>query len=116
MSWIYPRRVAITRPQVELPLGAGPYSAEALTKEIPVAANIPASIQLKGGSRRPDPMLPADTSSKTLWRVFIPAPALADGTVQTRDILTDDLGQRYQVIGPYWNSLGYNLLVERLEN
>ncbi|WP_232243723.1 hypothetical protein [Paraburkholderia sp. SOS3] len=80
-----------------------------------VATGLPASIQLKKGKGRPDAGLPADAVEKTLWTVFIPRGAAQLGLIRTNDIVTDDLGERYQVSAPYWNSLGYALQVELLE-
>lgn len=114
MSFLYPRTVAITRPNGQAGVGVQPYGGETPTNETPVASGLPASIQLQKDRGKPAADLPAD-AGKTTWRVFIPAASAALGLIKTRDIVTDDLGQRYQVVGPYWNSLGHNLLVERLE-
>ena len=51
-----------------------------------------------------------------MWRLFTPRAALARGALQVRDVVTDDLGVRYQVAAPYWNSLGYAALLERLDS
>lgn len=116
MSFLYPRTVTITRPTQPTGIGAVGYGGETTSAETAVvAAGVAASIQLAKDRGKPDANLPAD-AGKTLWKVFIPvAAAVPLGTIQVRDIVTDDLGQRYQVAGPYWNSLGHNLLCERLE-
>jgi len=115
MSFIYPRTIAITRPTSDVTPGyTSDYSGVEPADETAVASDLPASIQLKKTSGKPDANLPAD-AGKTLWTVLIPLGAAQLGLIQTNDIVTDDLGQRYQVTGPYWNSLGYALLVERLE-
>jgi hypothetical protein len=115
MSFIYPRTIAITRPVSDVAPGYTPnYSGVEPTDETAVASGLPASIQLKKERGKPDPNLPAD-AGKTFWTVLIPLGYAQNGLIQTNDIITDDLGQRYQVTGPYWNSLGYALLVERLE-
>jgi hypothetical protein len=116
MSFLYPRTIAITRPDNDLTPGYQPnYSGVEPANEAPIANDLPASIQLKRERGKPDPNLPADAAAKTFWVVMIPLSAAPLGLIQTNDIVTDDLGQRYQVLGPYWNSLGYALLVERLE-
>jgi len=114
MSFIYPRTLRISRPAVSVELGLSEYSGESSVKEECIAENIPASIQFKRPSGKPEAMLPAD-AAKTTWRIFIPLGALALGAVQTRDIITDDLSARYQVDSPYWNSLGHALTCTRLE-
>lgn len=115
MSFLYPRTVAITRPTMLPGVGAVGSGGTTLANEVAVASGIPASIQLEKGGGRRGPGLPGDTSKHTFWRVLIPLSAVAQGTIQTWDVVTDDLNARYQVMGPYWNSLGYNLEVERLE-
>jgi len=115
MSFLYPRVISITRPNPQTGVGAISYGGVEATNETAVAAGLPASIQLKKSGNRPDTGLPADAQNKTDWTVFIPAACAANGTINARDIVTDDLGVRYQVTAPYWNSLGYALLCERLE-
>ncbi|MDW3683104.1 hypothetical protein RA280_15365 [Cupriavidus sp. CV2] len=115
MSFIYPRTVAITRPNAQTGVGAVGYGGLVASAETAVASALPASIQLDRTGRKPDAGLPGDAAGKTLWKVFIPAASAAKGLIQARDVLKDDLGIRYQVTAPYWNSLGYALLVERLE-
>lgn len=116
MSFIYPRTIAITRPAIDTDVGYSPtYSGTEPSTETPVAQDLPASIQMKKERGKPDPGLPADAAAKTFWTVMIPLGAAALGLIQTNDIITDDLGNRYQVNGPYWNSLGYALLTELLE-
>jgi hypothetical protein len=116
MGFLYPRTIAITRPDTDLTPGYAPnYSGVEPANETAVASGLRASIQLKKGKGHPDPNLPADAAEKSFWTVFIPMGAAALGLIQTNDIVTDDLGVRYQVAGPYWNSLGHALLVERLE-
>lgn len=116
MSFMYPRVVAITRPNSDLAPGYTPnYSGVLPSEETAVASGLPASIQLKKERGKPNANLPADQYAKTLWTVFIPAGHAALGLIQDNDIVTDDLGVRYSVLGPYWNSLGYALVAERLD-
>lgn len=115
MSFIYPRVISILRPAAQTGFGALPPSGAGLAAETAIASGLPASIQQKSTGARPDAGVPADATNRSFWRVLIPLGALALGSVQRGDIVVDDLGQRYQVTAPYWNSLGHNLLVERLE-
>ncbi|CAJ0698810.1 hypothetical protein [Ralstonia holmesii] len=114
MSFIYPRTIKITRQAPVTAVGAVQYSAVQASQEVNVATGISASIQLDKTGRKPDANLPADIAGRTFWRVLIPLGQAALGLIQLEDVITDDLGVRYQVVGPYWNSLGYNLLVDRL--
>jgi hypothetical protein len=116
MSFLYPRTISVTRPVNDLAPGYQPnYSGLNQANETPIASGLPASIQLKKERGKPDPDLPGDASAKSFWTVFIPRGSAALGLIQTNDVITDELGVRYQVTGPYWNSLGYALLVECLE-
>jgi hypothetical protein len=111
MSFIYPRTINITRPQVQSGVGAVAYGGLIETQESQIAQDIPASIQLSKQGKSGAVGLPADGKT-TWWRILFHGPL---GLVTDRDIITDDLGIRYQVVAPYWNSLGYSLLTERLE-
>lgn len=116
MSFIYPRTIGISRPNSDIAPGYTPnYSGVEPSQETPVASGLRASIQLKKERGKPDPGLPADAAAKSFWTVMIPVSDAANGLIATNDILTDDANVRYQVLAPYWNSLGYALLVERLE-
>jgi len=111
MNFIYPRTITITRPKVQSGVGAVAYGGVIQAQELPIAQGISASIQLSKQGKSGAVGLPADGKT-TWWKILFQGPL---GLVQDRDIITDDLGVRYQVVAPYWNSLGYNLLTERLE-
>ncbi|MDA8256532.1 MAG: hypothetical protein M0Z99_12980 [Betaproteobacteria bacterium] len=116
MSFIYPRTITITRPAVQSGVGTIGYGGQMPSTETPVTSGVSASIQLKKEGRHPETDLPGDITKITLWVVLIPVSAgLSVGVIRDRDILTDDGGLRYQVTAAYWNSLGWNLLCERLE-
>lgn len=118
---IYPRTVAITRPNTNSSVGAQPYSGVQQSNETSIATGLSASIQMKRGGPRPTAGLPADVHDVGLWIVFIPnASAQAGGVASSgaildRDVVTDDNGLRYQVTHAYWNSLGWQLTCEKLE-
>lgn len=116
MSFIYPRTIAITRPVENLAVGIQPYSGVQQATETPVVSGIPASVQAASGSARPrGGDLPASPPAPIQWNVFIPRGKVANGIIQDRDVVTDDLGDRYQVSAAYWNSMGWKLLTIRLE-
>ena len=113
MSFVYPRTIAITRPGAQTGVGAQGYGGQSPQSETAVASGVPASIQQtkKGGSGGDIAGLPAGVP-RSMWDIFF---VLPNGTVQDRDIITDDTGIRYQVYGAYWNSLGYKCMTLRLE-
>ncbi len=115
MSFIYPLTLQVSRSKPEAALGQNGYSGLQCGTEAVLYKNVPAAIQLKGEAAKPRAGLPQDTTNRTMWRVLIPRSALASGTLLVRDYLQDDLGVRYQVVAPYYNAFGYNLLCERLE-
>lgn len=114
-SFIYPRTIQITRPGPEG--GAGlqsGYLADQESNETVVACDLSASIQLRREGIANPTGLPADAKSP-LWDCLIPLAELPSGVIEDRDIITDDFAQRYQVVANYYDSLGYNLRVQRLE-
>lgn len=116
MSFLYPRMVSITRMTATKALGAVGYNGSTPDTEQPIAAGLPAAIQLRGESRKPQANLPADAGAGTMWKILIPRASAQGVKIQNRDIVTDDAGIRYQVIGPYRTALlGLDLLAERLE-
>lgn len=58
--------------------------------------------------------LPTD-AGKTDWAIFIPLSQAVRGLITEDDIVTDDLGKRYQVAAAWWDSLGYQLVCTLLQ-
>lgn len=114
MSFLYPRTVSVARPVQAAGVGAAAYGGQIAGTETPVVSGLPASIQIDRQGMRNAVGLPGD-SGLTRWLVFVPLDALALGVVRERDIVTDDLGNRYQVTAAYWNSLGHQLGAEKLQ-
>lgn len=112
-SFLYPRTISVYRSTYSTAPGAQSYSAP--NQDQTIATGLPASIQLKKERGKPITDLPGDASAKTFWTILIPAASAGIGLIRSRDIIVDELGVRYQVSAPYWNSLGYGLLVELLE-
>jgi hypothetical protein len=115
MSFLYPRVVAISRPNTNDTAGDRGYSGVTKTNETLIVTGLPASIQLQSKGGRPDAQVPSDAYSMSKFAIMIPFAAAALGLITERDIVTDDLGKRYQVVGTYWNSLGHNLSCTLLE-
>lgn len=111
MSFLYPRTISITRPHIQTGVGALPYGGLLPSTETAILSGIAASIQLKKEGGRPESALPSDASRKAYWTIFFKA---ALGAVQKRDIITDDLGIRYQITGDYWSSMGYSVIAEEM--
>lgn len=112
---VYPRTVAITRPNVNDTPGVRGYSGVTKANESPIASGLPASIQFLARLSKPLGGTPSDASDRGGFRILIPSTAAAEGLITERDIATDDLGKRYQVFVAWWDTLGYNLQCELLE-
>jgi hypothetical protein len=102
MSFLYPRTIAVLRPNSVSPVTVRPASVRSLaysgetptsdrvTGESVVFASIPASIQFRSTSMKRDNHLPGDTERPGIWKVFIPKRHAALGSIRNRDIIVDD--------------------------
>src|ERR1700733_7311861 len=102
MSFLYPRTIAISRENADNAVGEQPYSGLSVSNETVIVSGIAAHIQAEKGGASPKAALPADAARESLWRILFKA---ANGLVQDRDFITDDQGNRYQVISAYWNPM-----------
>ena len=115
MSFLYPRTVSVARYTPKTGVGYQGYEGHTQDSEpVTLITDLPASIQLKSVSGAPEVKLPTDVSKRTYYRICIPGSAASLGDIMENDVIIDDLGLRYQVTSPYWNSLGYQLICERL--
>lgn len=113
MSFLYPRKITITRPTAQGGEGKIGYGGKTQAGEDVLAEDVPCNIQLRREGQKNSTGLPGDATRPT-YDVRIPKRALALGVVHDRDLITDDEGVRYLVVGPYWDSLGYAVRVELL--
>lgn len=115
MSFLYPRTVSVSRPASETAIGAVGYGGAALPPGATLFTGLAASIQYKRARSRPDAGLPSDPDGSIAgWDIFIRR-GVKLGDIRDRDIITDDLGNRYVVVGAYWNSMGFKLSTNILE-
>ena len=84
--------------------------------ETVVHSGIPANMTGTTGASRSQGELPSDSAGPSRWRIYLPRSAFPHGSVEDRDIVTDDLGQRHQVSSDYWSAIGYRVEAVRLEN
>lgn len=116
MSFMYPRTIAVTRPKGQTGVGDVGYSGVMEGTETPVVSGIPASVQAKTTmARAPSGALPAAPPGPIVWRIYIARGLVADDVIRDRDIITDDLGRRFQAEAAYPNSMGWNIAAVRLE-
>lgn len=116
MSFLYPHTASFHHPAAQTGVGAVGYGGQTVGTETAIsgAQNVRCSIQERREGQVSRVGLPGDGTVPTHY-VFIPKSALADGTLKSRDILVDGWGRRYQVLAPYWDSLGYRLTALTLE-
>lgn len=81
----------------------------------PILRGIPCSIQEYRSGQRPVDDLPGSTMVTPTTKIYIPRTAVQKGGINVRDYILDELGAKYHVINPYWNSLGYRLYCVFLE-
>jgi hypothetical protein len=112
MSFLYPRTISISRENRNTTPGQQPYSGISASNETTVASGIAAHIQAEKGGFANRAALPADAARESLWRIIFKA---AKGLVQDRDFITDDLGNRYQVISVYWNPMVTSCVAQIME-
>jgi hypothetical protein len=115
MSFLYPRTITIARPAAQSGEGALAYGGRTAPTDTPVLATpTPAAIQSGAAGGKGLGGLPGGGTGAS-WRILIPAAAgLTLGSVREHDIVTDDLGEMYQVTSDGWDSLGYALGAEKV--
>lgn len=124
MALIYNRRITVRRPRIgsaerpgRLPdVGlqddySGVNQGDDFNESV-VARDLPANIQYVGQARAKGAELPADTQNRTNWDIYLPPKVSRLGLVKVRDVVVDELGNRYQVTAPDWGALGYRLRTE----
>lgn len=113
MSFMYPRTITLVRPARQSGGGKQSYGGKTQAGEAIIAEGVPCNFDLRREGQKDTTGLPGDGTRPT-YDCRIPLKALAKGMVKDRDIIIDDEGLRYQVVGPFWASLGYALRVELL--
>jgi hypothetical protein len=107
---VYPRVVTITRPAVNAAgstgFGLGPYQGVVASSETTIVASTPAAIQVNSSAKGIAAKLPADALHSVEYLILVPQVTTL-GTIEERDMVTDELGNRYQIFAAYWTVLGY---------
>lgn len=76
---------------------------------------LPCSIQRGSQTSKPITGLPQSSSNDTYWTIFIPRQYANDGDIVEHDIGVDNTSKRYEIVGAWWDELGYNLLGKLLK-
>lgn len=101
-SFLYPSLIAISRPNANTAVGTQPYGGLSASDETVIATGIAAHIQADRQGTRPETGLPGDAAGQSIWKIIFRG---AKGLTQERDVITDELGKRYQVIAADWGPL-----------
>ena len=115
MSFMYDRKITISRAAVQTGAGLQSYGGDIEAAETVVISGLMASMQPRRSGQRNQPGLPLD-GTKAEWHIYFRMPSGCDPTlVQDRDFVTDDLARRFQVISAYPSPLGFALHCIRME-
>lgn len=123
---LYPRCVTVYRldvaPSGPAGFGAQPYGEPQTSGGAPVWAskpiwkNIQCSIQdSRSTGQHPAEPLSGSMITMPIFQIFIPEWALVESGLLVRDYLLDDLGIKYAVITPNWNSFGFKAICHMLD-
>jgi hypothetical protein len=117
----FERTVTISRPQIRAgssPVGkqgyGGMQSASA-GDDVVLFVDLPASIQYAATARTPGDQLSSSARVLTDWKIIIPAGLIPADGVTERDILTSDLGKRYQVFSARPGLLSFQIRASLLQ-
>lgn len=129
-SFLYPRTIAVTRSALSTGAGKGGYDEMTPATETAVIGavtyasgtntfasltGVVANISDATNDRQVSGLIPG-SARRVEYKITLPAFAASLGQITERDIVTDDLGKRYQVSAATWGPLGYSLRASLLEN
>lgn len=112
MSFLRPHTITVWRNVDTDDTGRGSYGADLRSEEVkvygPVAANISEARQA-----RP---VPHNIPNAAMFRgIYLIVFAGRDGLVETKDIVKDQNGNRYQAMSVTWGRFGYSVMGEHME-
>ena len=114
-GFLYPRLVSIQRKVETDQPGAQPgYSGVTPDQFAIIKNNLRAHIEAERQGTSPEAKLPADAAGQSIWSISFPKMKL--GLVKSRDVIEDELGQRYYVISADWSPLCTVCRSQILEN
>ena len=97
MTFLTPSQISISRPDADDLAGEQPYGGVQGANETVLISGIAAHIQLDRQGTTPVAKIPADAAGESIWKVIYKS-RLARDIARTGDVITDQLGNRYQVI------------------
>lgn len=117
LTSMYPDRVSIRRMASVLTIGGVGYIGQTRQTETIIFSNLPASVQTKfnAKNRVGDGKVAADAPGPAVWSILMPIVVAPEGAILDRDIVVDQLGNRYLVDANAWSITGWKLSTIRLE-
>lgn len=115
------RVISISRENVTSTAGVQPVQEFNGTQRSTIATGILCGIEINRERGIPLAEEPGDVQARTTWKILIEpgdavSPINAAGAIQTRDIVTDDVGLSYQVSQAWWDVMsGWQLRAELLQ-
>lgn len=104
------RVVSFMRPSTQSTTGTSNYGGITSTNLSPLLTGWPASVLLASREAHPMAPLPGDTTA-SLWTVLLPAPLAI--SLQTGDLMSDDLGGKGVIATTELSDLGWRLAVRQ---
>lgn len=117
-QFYFERTITIARPAPRpgaAPVGKQGYGGSSRDDEQVRFAGVPASIQYAATARTTGVQLASDARVLTDWKIIVPVGILPDDAVTERDIITSDLGKRYQVLAARPGRLSFQMRASLLQ-
>lgn len=106
------RVVTLWRPQQQTATGLNGYGGNTLAGQTKTLDQWPASLLQRGRQRTGETRLPGDTYDPMHYLLLPASPAGV--TFESRDLVTDDLGERYVVVSTELTLLGWRMEVQQV--
>lgn len=100
------RTISVLRPQIGMSAGALPYSGDTQSNEVMLMESWPASVLQGSKGEKNETNLPGDVKTPW-WSVLMPH--FPGVTLQTSDVIVDDIGRRMIISGAELTDLGWRM-------
>jgi hypothetical protein len=110
--FLRPRTIDVLRHERATSPGRASYSASVRADETVILTGVAANIFASREARPITTSIPTGTMFRSLYKVVFRAAA---GVVQSKDVIRDDLGNRYQVMSLSQGWFGVSALAELME-
>lgn len=115
-NFMFPRTISVRRPNNNVTPTAGQvgFGGADPIQETVILTGLPAVIDFDRFGRQDPGNLPTDSKLAFYFIQFPPNAIPAENTVQQNDVLLDDFGRRFQVVGLTWSAIGTTAYAEIL--